>query len=632
MNAGISQRLDILRELAAALGVSDCVTAQGINYRVTSVSADDVEFTPRDREWSENENVPKLPDDDSSVLQRAFLLVPDAEDEQKNVTSYKLPFREVNEDGTLGPVNQSALQTIVSVINGAMGGVEDMDRETLETAYNKAVDMLVGADFYEDREDAPGFDPANAAEAGSDSGPEDDDQDSLEAADPMQIELSAEATGTVDSESITLEADDDGGPLMGVIWGAGDHDLVLGGQPTPVRVPEETVPATFEALQDDVKSDDVTLGFDHPGRDSVAEQTGIVDIGVAEDVALTDDERHIVLTDSELTNDRAAEAAESGEFDDLEWSIVADVRVRRDEDGDPVTEDGRVVLDATRINRVDAVTDGAVDAASIERSQEALPDLKSQVATITEAADTERPNRETITAAAEALRASAAALDDTDMSNFDPDEFDDVSKALEAASDVIEDQEDELEAQRERIAEVADAFGEVLEAADEAVDVDLDEIDVTEEPDAAAQAVIDAQTVDLREEIADLEADLAKYETSDDDVEARAEELAGQSATDLRAMRNERAYEAMQVEQEKQTRGAAAAQTDTTGRADVTAGNDTDADELALSAMDGADRVKAEASNKSPAEYLREEYGIEASEFDDEGALRAEVVEAATEA
>jgi hypothetical protein len=412
---------------------------------------------------------------------------------------------------------------------------------------------------------------------------------------------------------------------MGVIWGAGDHDLSLGGQATPVRVPPETIPATFEALQGDVDAGDVTLGFDHPGQDSVAAQTGIVDIGTATGVALTTDETHIVLTDSDLTNAQAADAAAAGDFDDLDWSVVADVRVRRDDDGNPVTDDDRVVLDATRIRRIDAVNDGAVDAASIERSMDALPDLKSELQIIQQAAQT--PNQQTVTAAAQALQASASALADVnrDMRHFDPDDYDDVQDALTAASDVVEDRQDSIDA-------LAGAFEDVLEAAGtDDVDVDIDDIDVTDSPDAAAQAVIDAQTTTLRREIADLEADLARFDTSDDDVDDRAEALKGQSAQDLRALRNERAYQAMQVQQEEQTRGAAAAQTDTTGRSTATAGNtNDDADDMALSAMDGADRVHAEASGKSPAQYLQDQYEINATQYDDVDALRADVVDAAT--
>lgn len=598
MDVDKDRGLDALQALADSLGLSHTVSAQADDYTVTNVSADGVEYT--NAEWSADDEVSAYPNDDVDVLTSAFMLVPSSDDDRENKSAYKLPFREWS-DGELGPANQNALEAIVAAINGARGGVEGVSRDTLKSAYDKAVEMLVAAGDYDSADDAPDFDPANASQA--------------------DASLSATAKGTVRIDgdpSTRIEADDadPDDPLMGVIWGAGDHDLSLGGSGARVHVPPETIPPTFEALKEDVAAGDVTLGFDHPGQDSVAAKTGIVDIGMAKDVALTEDEQHIVLTDSELTNQQAAEAAANGDFDDLDWSVVADVKVRRDDNGDPVTKDGRIVLDATRIKRIDAVVDGAVDAASIERSRDALPNLKSQVATVRQAA--QAPNQSNVTAAVTALRAGATALSDYNMDNFDPDDFDDAAEALNAASDVIDDQQDSIET-------LAGAFNDVVEASD----IDAD-VDPKEDPEAAAQVVIDAQTADLRREIAEMEAELANYDV--DDVEARASDLSGNTAGELKAMRNERAYQKMQKEQKEQTRGAAAARTDTTGRASASTGNDTDADDLAVKAMDGADRIQARAADQSPSEYLQAEYGVNPAEYDDADNLRADVVEAATEA
>jgi len=208
--------------------------------------------------------------------------------------------------------------------------------------------------------------------------------DDADAADA--VEASGVITFEADAQDLVDAADADG-PLAGVIWGAGDHDLALGGEPTPVRVPPDTIPDTFERLTDDIQAGDVTIGFDHPDPDSVAAQTGIVDIGQATGVALSADERNIVLTDSELTNDQAVEAADDGAFDDLDWSVVADANVIRDETGQPKREDGRILMGAARIRRIDAVDEGAVDAASIERNRSALPDLKDETQMVQQAAD-----------------------------------------------------------------------------------------------------------------------------------------------------------------------------------------------------------------------------------------------------
>ncbi|MDY6777198.1 MAG: hypothetical protein SVU32_00905, partial [Candidatus Nanohaloarchaea archaeon] len=412
--------LEHLQALAAALGVRE-LSAQDVAYRVTSVDPSALEFT--DGDWDGDrarDAMPNPSDDDTdlSLVDQGFVFVPEGEEARDTKSNWKCPFRQTPD----GPAHVSGLVACLAAINGARGGVEDISEEVLRDGYDFVVDALVAAGHYDDRDEAPAFE----ATASDDSSTSTTD-DGLEATDPIAAELTAQATGVIDAgpdAAALLEGADDGGPLMGVIWGAGDHDLSVGGEPTPVRVPEETVPPTFEALQDDVAAGEVTLGFDHPGEDSVAAQTGIVEIGVAENVALSEDERHIVLTDSELTNDQAIEAAEEGAFDDLDWSVVGDVRIRRDDDGDPV-----------RIRRIDAVTEGAVDAASIARDRDALPDLQSELQTIQQAAQS--PNQQTISAAADALRASADALDDHDMDHFDPDDYDDISEALEAASDVV---------------------------------------------------------------------------------------------------------------------------------------------------------------------------------------------------
>jgi len=379
------------------------------------------------------------------------------------------------------------------------------------------------------------------------------DKDVMDDADAAQVKT-AKAHGTVrfdvDSNPISA-ADSDPSTLTGIVWGAGDHDLALGGEPTPVHVPEETIRPTFEAMKEDIESGDVSLGFDHPGENSVAAKTGIVDIGTAQAAALTKDESHIVMTDSDLTNDQAVQAAESGDFDDLDWSVVADVAVRRDQDGSVAQKDGRIILDATRIRRVDAVDTGAVDAASIERGTDALPDLKDETQTVQTAA--QNPNQ--IDDAVSALRASATAYSQTmEKRTFDPSGIDDLDAAqeqLDAAATIIDDQEEELDAAKAK----ASGFRRLIQAHGK----NLDEYDDVE---AAAQAVIDEQTEDIRQEIAELEADLAQYDT--DDATARASDLAGEDPDDLRDVLNERKATAFDASQKARSKGRAASATNAT--------------------------------------------------------------------
>lgn len=50
------------------------------------------------------------------------------------------------------------------------------------------------------------------------------------------------------------------------------------------------------------------------------------------------------------------------------------------------------------------------------------------------------------------------------------------------------------------------------------------------------------------------------------------------------------------------------------------------ADEVALSAMDGTDRVEAEAAGTSPADFVRDQYGVDPSSFSDPGDLHKEIL------
>jgi len=433
----------------------------------------------------------------------------------------------------------------------------------------------------------------------------------------------AEASGSVGSSSgtTTVTATASGGgdaTLTGIIWGAGDHDLALGGDPTPVHVPEDTIRPTFEALKEDIDAGDVTLGFDHPGEDSVASKTGIVDIGRAEAASLSSDGRYVVMTDSSLQNDQAAEAAAAGDFDDLDWSVVADVAVRRTPDGSIAKKDGRVVIDATRIRRVDAVETGAVDAASIERDADALPDLQQNTRTVQKAADDLKHTNDAV----QALEASRTAITDMNQTQFDPHGVDDLPAAreqLDAAATVIDKQKEELESAQAK----ASGFKRLLQTHD----VDLEEYD---DADAAAQAVIDEQTEDLRREIAELEAELAQYDTGDDDVRARASELAGSDPDDLRGRLNEVKATAFDVQSKSRKKGRAAAKDDMTGRVSAAGGRDAggnaDADDVALAAMDGKDRIEAEARGQSPSEYVNAEYGLQASSYGNGGELHDEIM------
>jgi len=486
-----------------------------------------------------------------------------------------------------------------------------------------------------------GQDGGQDGAGGGDGG--DDPSDDPPLVEAMDVDLEAEATATFtrDDDAIDLDDDvqagvDDPEKLTGIIWGAGRHNLGLNGQATGVFVPDgetavqvegeevvfsDTVEPTFRQLQADIQSEErktPTLGFDHPDGDSVAAESGIVDLGPMKDVALSADQRNIVLTDSELTSESAIEANERGDLEKYDFSIVAKVAKQRDEDGDVVTtDDGRVVLAATRIERADIVRDGAVDAASIG-------DVPELAASFSDPADVDAGEL------ASAFRAEAKNHTETNMDGLNPDDFDTVGAALEAAADTVEEKEsriDDLEAQVETYEPKADAFEDVAEAED----VDVDQFD---DPAEAAQAVVDARTEPLRKEIAATESELPGYDTGTDDgpsTEDRADELAGSSVSELKAQRGELAVEILRAGKKKEQFGSSIAAGEGAGEvSDLSSGGNDggasdDDDELAASVLSPIEAREAEKNGQSPAEYVQAEKDVDPADHDSEASLSAAI-------
>jgi hypothetical protein len=538
-------------------------------------------------DWDGDDAVASYPNDVDDYSS-AFLLVPTDDDERDTKSAYKLPFRSSYD----GPVDPDALVPIIAAINGARGGIDGVSQDTLQSAYDMAVDMAVEAGVYDEADDAPDFEAAAAG---------------------------AEARVVVASDGSDGSDVDVDGDLTGVVWGAGTHSLHVNGQPTEVFVPPDTVTDTFQHLQDALEAGSPPgIGVDHfdglAAEDvPVAAETGLLEIGEATGFSLSADQRQIVMTDSDLTNPQAQQVAASGGFDGLDYSIVGDILLATDADGQPQTnDDGALVVEAVRIQRVDVVDEGAVQSASVGH----VPSLAASIAARSPAA-----NAQFLT---DTLRAAAAAYDDTDtdMGNFDPSSFDDMSAAVEAAADVIDEKDDtinDLEAQVEQHKQKANAFDQI--AASHGFDPTDD--------DVSAQDVVDAQTEDLRREVADMEASLPSYDV--DDVDERADELKGKSPDELSALRGDRATEILKTEAEYDARSggvpAASGRSEASGSSGGGA-SDEDADRIAEGVMNGQDVIQARTTDQSPADFVQAKYGVDPSEHDSEQSLQAAIADA----
>jgi predicted nucleic acid-binding Zn-ribbon protein len=571
------------------------IHAQNINYQVPDLEPDSQDYTTDS--WDGSDAVASYPnpssdETDLDAFRRNFLLAPAMESDQADVKSaYKLPFRDSHD----GSVNVNALQAAQQAVNGARGGVDGVSEDQLRDAYDTATVMRVAAGDLEDADQAPEFSASVAASRSFHA--------HVEAADAG-------------------EASEDG--LRGIVWASGQHDLWVNGDPTPVFVPEGTIPETYQRVQDRVQAGDApTIGFDHPDDDSVAAQTALGEIGVAREFSqdtLDDGREAIVMRDSEFTNPKAVEAAEAGSFDGFGFSIVGNIALQED-GGEPVQrEDGALVVEATEIQRIDLVPDQAVDGATNGN----LPELAAAAEAAGRLAASS-PNQapdglvRTLRAAAGSINdiadADTAHMTDDDIPT-DPDDLDAAKAALTQASDTVEAKQEQIEELESQVASLdveAEHFREI--AASQGVDPDDEEF--------TPQDVVDAFSEDLRAEIADLEAALPKYDL--DDQDDRVEALAGKPLSELEAMAGERWRAFGRSKAKRDELSAAVAADETVGSVESEATDPEETDQAARSVMTAREIHAANARGQAPTDFIESEHGVSPGEYSSEHELQAAI-------
>lgn len=392
----------------------------------------------------------------------------------------------------------------------------------------------------------------------------------------------------------TIEADN--GALTGVIWATGEHPLKLGGTPTRVTVSKEALDETFKELNARLESggEPVEISFDHPAPNSVAAQTGLGTVGYVKDVELSEDGSQIVMTDSTITNEQAKDALEAGEFDDLSFSVVG-----RYSAGE-TAEDGTTPLDQVTIDGVDLVPEGAVASANVgsmpalaaEAAIEHPGDLETSESFINEIQRGKPWQRDNALGEIKAMQRTAGEV-------------------IEAKDEEIERLRDELEASRER----ADAFDAAVRAQG------LSE-------DAGPQVLIDAHTVDLREEVAELEASAGEIDKKE--KRDRAEELKGKSVDELEARAGQMALRERRGERRKKAGSNAIAASESSGSSNnptLGGGNDPAVEEMSNWAIGPQEELDSKERGLSASAYIEEEYGVDPSDCKDRHELQEELSE-----
>jgi len=557
-------------------------------YVISAPDSDDVSFSDSDS-WDSSDAVSGYPnpsedDTDMAAFRSNFVFSPEMTDESADdlaKSDFKAPIR----DEHAGAVNPNALKAVVSAINGARGGFDGVDQDTLEDGFNAAVRLAVDAGVYDDRSDAPDF-----------SGSEASDQSNPVTASESFV---GEAGSDESASGMNRQSVEDG--LSGVIWAAGEHTVNMNNEPTTLHVPPETIEPTYERLKSRMEAGDKpSIGFDHPDSDSVAANTALGEIGKFSDIALSEDRTQIVLTDSEYTNNQAVRAAEAGSFDEYEFSIVGAIGAETTEAGERKTTDsGAIEVAAVRIDRADVVPDGAIGGPPVG----VMPEVAASAG---------------IAKRSPELPASGfAEQEGTSMQDFNKGQtFDSVEAANEAirdATNVIEAKDEkisELQSAKEELKAQAEAFSQV--AASHGVDIEAD--------DASTQDVIDAHTESTRREIAQLEASIPKYDTEEDEIDSRAEDLTGRSINDLELRAGKLSREAYKADARRDDLGKAVTAGEQGGAGSAGGGGsgggqaNEELQEMADSALGPIEAQEADTHYDGDyVEYLREEHGVEAS-------------------
>jgi len=450
----------------------------------------------------------------------------------------------------------------------------------------------------------------------------------------------ADADGADSAFRASVSGSDPDGPedLTGVVWAAGDHTLYLNGKPTPVHVPEDSIQRTFQNVNERVQAGEPPkLGLDH--GDSLHEDTvpvaselDLLTVGQATDFALSEDGKSLVMTDYQLTNDKAVDAAQNGRLGAKDYSIVGDLRLHTNDDGQPKTvESGgkeRLVVTAETVRQVDFVKTGAVSGAG----PGTMPPLQ------TAASLAEQSPTAPATAYTSSLRVMAKHARERDMKDLNELQgVDDPDAVLEGAAEVVEHKDDRIQrlqavasaagvdvdedAELDELTERAEAVAEQAEAAETLAD--FHDVDLNAED--GVQALVDEHTADLREDVAAKEASLPKYETGGDDgpsVNERADDLKGTSPSELQAMAGQRATEILDSEQARNEYGKAHASGDGAD-GDVSGGDsgssgagDTDVEAVAQSAMTLDEKMDfRDADTDSAAEFMAERHDEDPADF-----------------
>lgn len=655
---------------------------EDIEYSTPSVDPEEIEYSSD--EWDGSEAVASYPSAEDADLSPNYALVPSSDENRDAKSNFKLPFRNSHE----GRANENAVIAAIAAINGSRGGVEGVSESALRDAYGLLVEMAVEAGIYEEAEDAPDFSPpasnlegqaheleaARLSEADLDAETGDGLTGVVWAAgewkahingEPTKIEV-PEDTITETYEALQSAVEEGNPPKIGL-----DHYDTFAN----LQVAEEigfldVAEAQGFAMSEDENeiiltesrftSDDAReayengdfdgMGFSlHGGVEVLDDEGDAVTIRAGSDIERIDVVEQGAVSHakvSDVPQGVAAIAAKVADMGDMPEALEIVAAATEEDDGKTSgmeAQDGSALaglMDASIKQKAQTegksyadIIDGMASAAGVSTAT-VYRTLSGAISCPSESRLRAYANEIGVDPGdlkdAAAMSASCEYADTTTQAkrgnNMDIDDFDNPEAALEAASGKLEEKNERIEELEASKSELEDKL-ETLEAAEEKAEA-YEKIAAAQglDEDAEADAVVDAFTEELREEIAELEASLPAEDTGEDSIEERVEELAGTDPAELRAKRGDLANKVLRTKEARANYDKAVAASEMSEGEG--SGYDEETDAIAESALTATDALKQAESEKSPSEWVEDEYGIDASEYSDETELRDAVIEA----
>lgn len=211
--------------------------------------------------------------------------------------------------------------------------------------------------------------------------------------------------------------------------------------------------------------------------------------------------------------------------------------------------------------------------------------------------------------------------------NDNPVDFPTDVETVEMAEAALTDAKSALEQKDEQLTELEEANAELSPKADALEQIAAAHDMPVDGEEFSPAAIVDEHTDDLRREVAEREAALAAYETSGDNLDDRVGELCGKSPQYLESRAGTLAREQMNVQADQASHsnalvsGGEGTEYRSEGGSASGMNDEERVEEMADAVLDFEEAARARQANMNPSTFVKDEYGVEASDYQSEMAL-----------